>query len=410
MIFNMKALIYFSFHIVFLSCVNDNTKKENNQLPEISTLESPSGITASLPHLVTGNDGKLYLSWVETNGDTTVLKYASRQDTGWSTAKEISKGTNWFVNWADYPMIAVNENSNMIAHFMAKSSDGFFSYDVNIVRKSASGGWSTPLVPHNDGTPTEHGFVTMLPIADGAFQLGWLDGRNTSSESNKHKGAMTMRTAVLNMDGTLSDEVELDNRTCDCCQTGGAITDNGPILVYRDRSENEERDIAIVRLVNGSWTPSNIIYEDNWEIAGCPVNGPRADAIGNNLGIAWFAAPDNKPEIKVIFSKDGGEMFGDPITIDNKYPIGRVDLVMLDKDRAMVSWLCKEGGETLIKAQVVHQSGLVEPSIVIAESQEVRGSGFPQMSKYNEDVYFAWTNLIEEQESQVKTAILSNHF
>ncbi len=219
-----------------------------------------------------------------------------------------------------------------------------------------------------------------------------------------------MRTAVLNMDGTLSDEVELDNRTCDCCQTGGAITDNGPILVYRDRSENEERDIAIVRLVNGSWTPSNIIYEDNWEIAGCPVNGPRADAIGNNLGIAWFAAPDNKPEVKVIFSKDGGELFGDPITIDNKYPIGRVDLVMLDKDRAIVSWLCKEGDETLIKAQVVHQSGLVEPSIVIAESQEVRGSGFPQMSKHNEDVYFAWTNLIEEQESQVKTAILSNHF
>lgn len=98
MIFNMKTLIYFSFPIVFFSCVNDNTQEENNKLPKVSTLESPSGITASLPHLVTGNDGKLYLSWVETNGDTAVFKYASRQNTGWSTAKEISKGTNWFVN------------------------------------------------------------------------------------------------------------------------------------------------------------------------------------------------------------------------------------------------------------------------------------------------------------------------
>ena len=90
-----------------------------------------------------------------------------------------------------------------------------------------------------------------------------------------------------------------------------------------------------------------------WEIAGCPVNGPRADAIGNNLGIAWFAAPDNKPEVKVIFSDDGGASFGDPIIIDKKYPIGRVDLVMLDHERAMVSWLCKEEGQTLIKAQVM---------------------------------------------------------
>lgn len=406
MTFNFRTFIFFSLSIPCFSCVKDNIREESYNLSKVKALESPSGSAASLPYLNTGLDHKLYLSWVETNGDTAVFKYATRQNSGWSQAEEISKGTNWFVNWADYPMVSVGENGHMIAHFLVTSSNEAFAYDVNIVRKDALKNWSAPLVPHNDGTPTEHGFVTMLPISDGNFQVGWLDGRNTSSIGDGHKGAMTLRAAVLNADGTLSEEVELDERTCDCCQTGGAITDNGPILVYRDRNENEERDIAIVTKVNGIWTTPKLIYEDHWEIAGCPVNGPRAAAINNSVAIAWFSAPKNKPEVKVIFSKDGGQSFGQVAIIDNNFPLGRVDVVMLDEDRAMVSWLCKESGQTLIKARTVHQSGLLEPPVVIAESHEARGSGFPQMSKYQGKVYFAWTHIFDEQQSQINVGVL----
>jgi hypothetical protein len=246
----------------------------------------------------------------------------------------------------------------------------------------------------------------MLPQSDNSFQLAWLDGRNTFSEGQEHSGAMTLRSAILDVNGALSEELELDDRVCDCCQTGGAITDNGPILVYRDRSESEERDIAIVRLVNGSWTAPKTIYEDHWEIVGCPVNGPRAYAIGNNLAVAWFSAAGNKPQVKIIFSKDGGEHFSKALTIDDQYPLGRVDVVLLDKDRAMVSWLGKEGTQSLIKARVAHRSGLLESPIVIAESDEARGSGFPQMAIYHEQVYFAWSQLLENGRSQINIGAL----
>jgi hypothetical protein len=193
---------------------------------------------------------------------------------------------------------------------------------------------------------------------------------------------------MVNKQGIKSNEWELDSRVCDCCQTSATITSNGPVVVYRDRSEDEIRDISIVRLVNGQWTKPEPIFSDNWKIAGCPVNGPRADAQGNHLAIAWFSSPDKKGQIHIIFSQDGGASFGSPIRIDEGEGIGRVDVLILDEKTAMVSWM--EGA--VIKAARVHTDGKKEPSITIASSSESRGSGFPQMTKSGNRIIFARTD------------------
>ena len=69
----------------------------------------------------------------------------------------------------------------------------------------------------------------------------WLDGRNTKTSGHdhsqmEHSGAMTLRAGVFDSNGSTIDEWELDNMTCDCCQTAAAMTPNGPVVVYRDRS------------------------------------------------------------------------------------------------------------------------------------------------------------------------------
>ena len=173
----------------------------------------------------------------------------------------------------------------------------------------------------------------------------------------------------------------------------GSITSKGPVFVYRDRSELEIRDIYITRKVNGEWSDPSPIAQDNWNIAGCPVNGPRADAIDDVLGVAWFTAANGQPQVKVIFSNDAGETFGQPLTVDQSMPLGRVDLVMIDKQSAMVSWLTQENDETVIKAQRVFTNGTTEAPIVISKTSESRGSGFPQMAKVDQEVFFAWTSL-----------------
>ncbi len=315
----------------------------------------------------------------------------------------IATGENWFVNWADYPLIAAN-GKQIMAHYLGKSGEGTFAYDVMLTTSQDEGKtWSEPKAVHDDAKQAEHGFVSILPYGEN-FLVAWLDGRNTVMEGMEdhagHHGQMSMRAAIVDRNGVKSNEWELDNRTCDCCQTTAALTDSGPVVIYRDRSDEEIRDMSIVRFVDGEWTEPKNIYADNWKIAGCPVNGPRADAIGNNLAVAWFSSPEGDARVRVIFSNDGGVTFGEPVKLDEGKAIGRVDVVMLDSDNAMVSWM--EGAE--IKAMKVNRDGTKGSSMNIASTSDARSSGFPQMTKSGDKLVFAWT---DDKEKLIKTAFIS---
>ena len=95
-----------------------------------------------------------------------------------------------------------------------------------------------------------------------------------------------------------------------------------------------------------------------------------------------------KGEVKIVFSKDNGETFGNAIRIDEGKPIGRVDVVMIDSATTMVSWM--EGSS--VRAVRVHADGKKELPIMIASSSEARSSGFPQMTKAGSKIFFAWTD------------------
>ena len=107
-----------------------------------------------------------------------------------------------------------------------------------------------------------------------------------------------------------ADEAVLDTRVCDCCQTSAAMTAEGPVVVYRDRSEGELRDISIARLRNGEWSEPRTVFRDGWEISGCPVNGPvDRRRSGRRLAVAWFTAANDMSRVKLAFSDDaGGEL------------------------------------------------------------------------------------------------------
>ncbi|WP_370086396.1 exo-alpha-sialidase [Ekhidna sp.] len=363
---------------------------------EYIDFKSPAGANASLPHLIKGDDGNLYVSWVEKGDSNQVdFKYSAFTDEKWTDPELIASGNDWFVNWADYPMLAVDQSGNKIAHYLAKSSSGTYSYDVNVVLKSTgSQKWSAPIIPHKDGTPTEHGFVTMLPKNDGTFLLAWLDGRNTGGGGHGDHGsggAMTIRSAVIDMQGNLSEEIELDERVCDCCQTGGVMTPEGAIIVYRDRSVNEVRDMAFVTKTDTGWSQPKLVAQDNWNIAGCPVNGPRVAASGNTMASAWFTAADGEAKVKVAFAINGDD-FEKAFIVDDTSPIGRVDVVMMDETTAVVSWL--DGGESsTINYRMVKKDGTMTEPVKVAETSDSRGSGFPQMEIHNNQLYFAWTAL-----------------
>jgi hypothetical protein len=394
-----KLIVFLSFILIIVSCADPKSK---STIGRLTAIPSPAGDSCSAPYLFTDAKGIVHLSWVQKKGKEAALLFSTLINDAWTEPVIISSGTNWFVNWADYPVIASDANGHLLAHFLEKSDTATFSYNIKLVASSDGGKtWGTPTTLHDDGKKAEHGFVSIMQYKD-QFLVAWLDGRNTAMEGDHskhegHHGEMTLRGALLDKKGTKIKEWELDSRICDCCQTTIAITDNGPVVFYRDRSDGEIRDMSIVRYITGDptatgWTEPKSIFPDNWKIAGCPVNGPRADAIGNHLAVAWFSMKENKAEVKVVFSNDAGSSFREPMKVDEGQAIGRVDVLLLDDETALISWM--EGAA--IKAVKVKAHGSKEQSVLIAESSDSRSSGFPQMTRSGNSVIFAWTDSKEK--------------
>ena len=402
--------------IINFGCVRERSNVAVSQPPStgealvIRPTETPVTGDSREPELTTTQDGRVILSWVEKiDTERYALRAAVLDQRGWSEPLTVSEGDNWFVNWADFPSVIGLSDGSLAAHWLVRSGSAKYAYDVNISRSPDGGqSWSKPIVPHSDNTQTEHGFVSLISLPDGRLGAIWLDGRNMKDmkESDEHAPAtasMTLRYATIDREGKLSDEMQLDERVCECCQTSAAFTSAGPIAVYRDRSPSEVRDIYIVRQVNGIWTTPQPVEADNWQINGCPVNGPAVAADGARAVVAWFSSAADTPRVKVTFSQDAGATFGPPIQIDDGENVGRVDALLLPDGSALVCWLAGtvDGGQ--IKVRRVQPNGVVGPPAVIAQTDISRSSGFPRMARLGDEVHFAWTEF--GNPARVRTAV-----
>ena len=410
-----KHLVPFLLLIAVLSINCHRTPRDaNNRTTEpalvIQSTQSPTTGDSREPDLTATPDGRVILSWVEKIGEKRyALRAAVLNQDRWSDAQTVSEGENWFVNWADFPSVIALKDGSLAAHWLVRSGAATYAYNVNISQSNDAGkNWRQPLVPHSDNTQTEHGFVSLLPLADGRLGAIWLDGRNmkNTKEDDEHAPAaesMTLRYAAIDASGNLSDEAQLDERTCECCQTSAAVTSQGPIAVYRDRSPNEVRDIYIVRQVNGSWTTPQAVFSDNWQINGCPVNGPSVAADGARVVVAWFTSAGNTPRVKVAFSQDAGVTFSQPVNVDDGETLGRVDTLLLADGSALVCWLSGTAEGGAIKVRRVQPNGAAGPAAEIAKTDISRSSGFPRIARLGDKVHFAWTEF--GKPSRVRTAV-----
>ena len=161
-----------------------------------------------------------------------------------STPGTVATGADWFVNWADFPSVTPIGGDALAAHWLVYQRQGF-GYDV-MLSTSADGGvnWREPFPLHVDGTPTEHGFVTLFPWNAG-FAAVWLDGRNMIQDgefafenSAGEPLGMGLRHALFSVDGERLATGELDPLACDCCQTDVVLNAGDALLAYRDQDHS----------------------------------------------------------------------------------------------------------------------------------------------------------------------------
>jgi len=391
------------------------------------TIATPAAANSAQPQLSVSKRGVL-LSWIERNGDLATLKFSERTATGWSTPKTIASGRDWFVNWADVPSALRLPSGALVAHWLQKSAASTYAYDVRLSSSLDDGKtWSPSFLPHHDGTPTEHGFASLFPLGDG-FGLIWLDGRMTGGEHGEHPstgsgqgggGAMSVRFARFDP-STRPDsqsvslrasnhfkQVEeslVDGKVCECCPTTAAVTSDGIIAAYRNRSDDEIRDNYVARLVDGKWTTPQAVFSDNWKIAACPVNGPSLSANGSLVAMSWFTAKSDQGQAFAAFSQDAGKTFSAPIRVDDGGTLGRVDLELLPDGSALATWIEFADQRAQFRARRIERGGARSAPVTIAGIAGSRSSGYPRAAVANGEVVFAWTESAGAGGLQVRTA------
>ncbi len=372
---------------------------------EISFSQAPGSALPSFSY----SNNRLFLTWTtEANrGEGTIYQAEISQEKVLEPQTIISD-TAWFINWADFPGAYVHSKNDQqrLIYFLKKSNPATFSYDIKFI-SSKNGGksWTSPTKLHQDTIQGEHGFVSVMDAGD-RIGLVWLDGRNASGGHSEHGGAMSLRYGEVDIEGNVVTEQLLDDRVCDCCQTSVTATSYGAFAVYRNRSEDEIRDIWMVRQENGKWLEPEPFSDDQWHIEGCPVNGPSIGKNGKIASVAWFTGATESGEVWLKISSDEGKTFGEKIRVDHGDALGRVHSLVSDQGNIVVSWMETSEEKTYLKIKVFQKSGELLEEATINEMSSGRSSGFPRISLFQNTLYAVWTDP-ENTQLKLKSASFS---
>jgi hypothetical protein len=351
---------------------------------DLEQVAAPDATAAASVQLrASGN--RAIVSWMERRPDTAVLRMAERTDAGWSEPRDVVSGRQLIVNSADAPLVVPLADGRLAAAWIEENGPNPEAYDLRLAWSQDAGRtWSAPVTPHDDGERAQHGFPATYELPGGGFGVIWLDGRNAVGGLI---GDMALRTATYEANGTPRQQSVLDDRTCECCQTDAAMTSEGVVVVYRDRSPQEIRDIAVVRWESGRWSEPELVHDDGWKIAGCPVNGPAVSAEGREVAVAWFTVIDNIGHAFVAFSDDGGRSFGRPVSLDGAEAVGRVQVELIEPGVAAATWIELENGAPVLKLRRVSARGGRSEATTVGR---VSGREYPRLARRGDELLIAW--------------------
>jgi len=368
-------------------------------------IDPPALVESGMPYLTTAPDGALYLSWIDMENGGHSLRFAKWEGAKWSRPETIAAGKNWFVNWADFPSLAVLPDGTMLAHWLTRGTGGGkFGYGIRVARR-AGGTWREV---HGMSLDEKEDYAGFLSFAGtGAVYLSPPSGAAPAAHSghDDHGHRKTLRFLQLRPDGGVASDAEIDADVCSCCQTAMARTAKGLIAAYRDHREGEIRDISVVRFIDGAWTKPRTLHADGWKINGCPTEGPSiATGAEDRLAIAWLTRANAEPKVQMALSANGGAVFTAPLRVDGGNPLGRPSVARLNGSSYLVAWLEKtQGTRAEIRLRRVTAEGVAGPAIAVADVAASRTTGFPKVAVAGDQIVLAW------RDERVRAAVLPIH-
>ncbi len=327
---------------------------------------SPIAEASLVPQSTKLPNGQILVSWqrpLPSGGYA--FEMSIRSGNEWSEVRTIASSENLSMFSADLPAVAHLPDGKLLAYWELKEATKDDPYATSIqtaISTDEGRTWGEVKRPYGKALAGQHSFISWFANGQGIGLL-WLDAderakvRLASMGIQTHiddmMGSIGLRYASLDSRGNVTRDSFIDPITCECCPTSAAVTQSGPVVVYRGRQEAPGtqpsevnpyratvRDIYIARLQGNQWTKPHRVHADNWVINACPDNGPAVDANGKDVAVAWWTASGNQPKVQIAFSGDAGDSFGRAIRVDAGKGDGQVTLALLPGGQAaIVGWL-----------------------------------------------------------------------
>jgi hypothetical protein len=322
--FVFRVALNLFFLTLFIPFINEAAASKDQKIDPDILIKVSEFANARAPQLHS-NDDKLMLSWAKGSGDFSQLQIIQLSDNQWSSVNTVAEGEGWLTNPFDYAQVIPLSHKIYIAVWLELTSYRDLSYRFN-TRISKDGGksWIDTRWPQELEEYEQHGFATAALSGD-EIKFYWISTYRSNGRLLKSN---------LSLDGKWSVPEVVDNKVCSCCHL--AINESF-LLAYRDRSEVEIRDIAVIQDAHENIN-ARIVHADDWEISGCPVNAPALSQKNDLIALSWFSGGANENEAgnRLAIGALSDSIHWNSTKLDFT-TLGYVDLAWIDNETLAVS-------------------------------------------------------------------------
>lgn len=285
----------------------------------VSPIDLDPTKTYSMPLLAETSKGELMLSWTEKDAaGMTSFCVAFSKDKGkiFGEKKTIFSGNGIGNSRMMRAKVLSKKDGSFVAVFTNRGEasaapqsgrgGGRSSNLVYCVSKDGGATWTAP--QSVDADPKQgivRGFFDAVVLPNDEVAVAYL---KDVANSTKHE-ERDLRL-VVSKGGVMQPERLLDAVVCDCCPINLSVDASGALtVVYRDNND-DIRDMA--RLISTdnatTFSKSEIVYNDNWKIMGCPHSGAISTQYGKSELLAWFSGSDQEKGIRLT-TREGKKFF-----------------------------------------------------------------------------------------------------
>ena len=257
--------------------------------------------------------------------------------------------------------------------------------DIIRMARSTDGGrtFLPARITHDPSFSGARGWQALTLDAKGVVHAVWLDGRAAHKKiaamghaGVPHKGQPPQEIyhGTLTADGRMI-ETRIAEDVCFCCKTAVAVDPRGGVLTaWRHVFPGSMRDIAFAKSTDGGRHFSSLVRvsEDNWELNGCPEDGPSlaVDSAGI-IHIAWTTVVNDGEPYKALFyatSRDG-KVFSPRARVPTSRTItpGHPQLVLTSNGGAAIAFDEAAPGMRRVSLARVSRTGAFQPPQVLSD-------------------------------------------